>query len=242
MKTALITGASRGIGFSIAEKLASEGYRLFIVGRHQATIHDAALRLEHRFEVPVTPFTADAGDFTAAQALSSLVLREAGTPDVLVNNAGISYVGLLQDMTEEDFDRVLTTNLKSVFNYCKVFLPGMIRRHAGSIINISSVWGEAGASMEVVYSASKGGVNAFTKALAREVAPSGIRVNAIACGVIDTQMNAHLSSEEKTDLEHQIGLERFGTPAEVAEVASFLASDKASYLTGQILTLDGSFV
>ena len=141
----------------------------------------------------------------------------------------------------EEWDRVINTNLRSAFLCSKQALPNMIRRQSGCIINISSMWGQRGASCEVAYSASKGGLNAFTKALAQEVAPCGIRVNAIACGAIDTDMNRFLSSEERAELEEGIGLGRFGTPQEVADLALYLASEKSTYLTGQVITLDGCF-
>lgn len=239
MKTALVTGATRGIGLAIARMLASEGYALYINSRHDQDLADVSAALTAEFGVPCVSLCADVADF---KALAAAFRESVGPLDVLVNNAGVSYVGLLQDMSEADWDRVIGTNLKSVFNLSKLALPSMIRRHSGCIVNISSIWGLHGASMEVAYSASKGGVDAFTQALAREVAPSGIRVNAIAAGVIDTSMNDHLSPEEKTDLKDQIGLGRFGTPQDVAELVRFLISDQAAYLTGQIIPLEGSFL
>ena len=160
--------------------------------------------------------------------------------DVLVNNAGISYVGLLHEMSPEEWRNVLSTNLDSCFYACKGAIPLMLQRHAGKIINVSSVWGNVGASMEVAYSASKGGVNAFTKALAKELAPSNIQVNAIACGVIDTSMNACFSAEDMEALRAEIPADRIGDPGEVAALALQLAKAPA-YLTGQIITLDGGW-
>ena len=237
MKTAFVSGASRGIGLAIAEALHKEGYTLFLSGRHAETLAPVCQRLDAH------PVCFDAGSYeAAAAAFEKDVWPYTDHIDLLVNNAGIAYVGLLQDMDPADWDRVISTNLTSVFNLSHLVLPRMIRRHEGSIINISSIWGQTGASMEVAYSASKGGVDAFTRALAREVAPSGIRVNAIACGVIDTTMNAHLEPQEKTDLANEIGLGRFGAPEEIASIVRFLAGPEASYITGQIITADGGFI
>ena len=237
MKTALISGATRGIGLAIAEALHADGYTLFLNGRYPETLLPVCEELDAR------PVLCDVGSYEACSAaFQKDVWPYTNRIDLLVNNAGISYVGLLQEMDPADWEHVLSTNLTSVFNLSHLVLPGMIRQHKGSIINISSIWGQAGASMEVAYSASKGGVDAFTRALAREVAPSGIRVNAVACGVIDTTMNAHLDPQEKADLSEEIGLGRFGNPSEIAETVRFLASDRASYITGQILTVDGGFL
>ncbi len=161
--------------------------------------------------------------------------------DVLVNNAGISYIGLLQDMTSDDWDRIVRTNLTSVFNCCRLAIPYMVEKKCGKIINISSVWGVAGASCEVAYSATKGGINAFTKALAKELAPSGIQVNAIACGAIDTEMNHFLNQEELIDLIDEIPAGRLGKAEEVADLAYHLGY-KGSYLTGQVIGLDGGWI
>lgn len=160
--------------------------------------------------------------------------------DVLVNNAGISYVGLLTGMTGEEWHRVLGVNLDSCFFTARAAIPLMLPNHSGHIINISSVWGGVGASMEVAYSASKGGMNAFTRALAKELAPSGIQVNAIACGVIDTSMNAFLTGEDINNLKNEIPADRLGRPEEVAQLV-FQLAQSPSYLTGQIITIDGGW-
>jgi len=149
-------------------------------------------------------------------------------------------VGLLTDMSIDDWHRIVNTNLTSVFSTCKHAVPHMVKQQSGKIINISSVWGNVGASCEVAYSACKGGMNTFTKALAKELAPSGIQVNAIACGCIDTQMNACFSEEEKQELAEEIPIGRFGTPKEVADLVLDLAQ-KHNYLTGQVITLDGGW-
>jgi 3-oxoacyl-[acyl-carrier protein] reductase len=181
-------------------------------------------------------YQVDAGDPAQVQALFQKLSRL----DVLVNNAGISYVGLLHEMAVDEWHRVLSTNLDSCFYTSKFAIPLMLQNHAGKIINISSVWGNVGASTEVAYSASKGGVNAFTKALAKELAPSGIQVNAIACGVIDTSMNACFSAEDMDALKAEIPADRIGDPEEVAKLALQLAT-APSYLTGQIITMDGGW-
>ena len=160
--------------------------------------------------------------------------------DVLVNNAGISYGGLLSDMSAEDWHKVMAVNLDSCFYTSKHAIPLMLKKHSGRIINISSVWGNVGASMEVAYSASKGGINAFTKALAKELAPSNIQVNAIACGVIDTSMNACFTAEDMVALTEEIPADRIGKPEEVAHLSLQLAQ-APTYLTGQIITLDGGW-
>ena len=161
--------------------------------------------------------------------------------DILINNAGISHIGLLQDMSIEEWNQVLNTNLTSAFSCSKYAIPDMITRKQGKIINISSIWGCSGASCEVAYSASKGGLNLFTQALAKELAPSNIQVNAIACGVIDTDMNRCFSEEERSALIEEIPAGRMGSPEEVASLAYSLAT-ASSYLNGQILTLDGGWI
>ena len=236
MKTVLVTGASRGIGRAIANAFAADGYHVFAVAKRS---RDALLSLQQ--EINCTPLLADVSDPKQVTALFDTISKQCDSLDVLVNNAGISHIGLLQDMTVEEWDLVLHTNLRSAFLCSRLALPAMIRRRQGTILNISSMWGERGASCEVAYSASKGGLNAFTRALAQEVAPSGIRVNAIACGAIDTDMNRFLTPAERTDLENGIGLGRFGKPQEVADLALYLCGSQSTYLTGQVITLDGCF-
>jgi len=241
-KNALITGASGEIGAAIAEKLAQKGYDPVLLGFHGSEKLDRlSEQLRREYSRTVTAVCGDLSDSAFVQSLFREHFGSAGARlDLLVNNAGISHIGLLQDMTDEEWHRVIDTNLSSVFYTCRAAIPLMLRAECGRILNISSVWGASGASTEVAYSASKGGMNAFTKALAKELAPSGIPVNAIACGFIDTAMNAHLSEEEKKDLFSEIPSGRPGTPAEVAELVALLA-DAPSYLTGQIITLDGGW-
>ena len=184
-----------------------------------------------------SPFCGDIGDFETVRSLFSRIRRL----DVLVNNAGISHVGLLSDMTPEEWRRIMATNLDGCFYTCKLAVPLMVHEKRGKILNISSIWGNAGASMETAYSASKGAVNSLTKALAKELAPSNIQVNAIACGVIDTDMNRCFSEEEMQALIDEIPADRLGTPEEVALLALQLTQSPA-YLTGQVITLDGGFL
>lgn len=241
-KTACITGASRGIGRALAAAFAAQGYDLFLTCRkNEALLLELKKELEHSFGIHCRTFAADAADAFRMEQVFAQIGRETDGLNVLVNNAGISWHGLLTDMTPQEWDRLIRTNLSSVFYTSRMAIPLMLQRHAGKILNISSVWGVAGASCEVAYSASKGGVNAFTKALAKELAPSNIQVNAIACGVIDTEMNGFLSAEECAALTEEIPAGRFAEPQEVAELAISLCSGH-NYLTGQIITLDGGWI
>lgn len=236
-KTALITGASRGIGAAIARLFAENGYHLILTcDKSMEALEELAAQL--RTDCSATCLTIQA-DMSREEDVTNLFTRIRQL-DVLVNNAGVSYVGLLSDMTSEEWRRVMGVNLDGCFYTARAAVPLMLQNHAGHIINISSVWGNVGASMEVAYSASKGGMNAFTKALAKELAPSGIQVNAIACGVIDTAMNACFSPEELEALRNEIPADRLGRPEEVARLALLLAQGPA-YLTGQVITIDGGF-
>ena len=235
--SALITGASRGIGAAVAEAFARAGYRLFLTcSRTLPKLEALAVRLTTEYGTSCRIFQADMGSFEQVQALFS----EITELDVLVNNAGISYVGLLHQMDLDDWRRVMAVNLDSCFYTCKCAVPLMLQRHSGHIINISSVWGNVGASMEAAYCASKGGMNAFTRALAKELAPSNIQVNAIACGVIDTAMNACFSPEELQALREEIPADRLGKPEEAAELALQIARAPA-YMTGQVIAMDGGW-
>lgn len=241
-KTVLITGASRGIGRAAAHAFARAGYNLIITCLKSAGELTALKKeLEQSCRADVLPFVGDVSSASDMEALFEATNSRFGGVDVLINNAGISHIGLLSDMSLEDWNRMVGVNLTSVFLSCKLALPRMIHQKSGKIINISSVWGVAGASCEVAYSACKGGVNAFTKALAKELAPSNIQVNAIACGVIDTQMNACFTEEERLALMDEIPAGRFGTAEEVAALALQLAEGN-DYLTGQVIVLDGGFL
>lgn len=236
-KYAFITGASRGIGAAIAEELARNGYHLYLTCKNsEDMLRKLAKRLETQYHITCTCFVGDIGDYSfVSECFSSI-----DSLDVLINNAGISYVGLLSDMDVKDWDHVINTNLSSAFYTSKSATPLMLQKHAGKIINISSVWGNVGASMEVAYSASKGGLNSFTKALAKELAPSNIQVNAIACGVIDTDMNKCFSMEDMEILKGEIPADRIGSAFEVAHLVSQLIQSP-SYLTGQIIAIDGGW-
>ncbi|MDU6266690.1 MAG: SDR family oxidoreductase [Anaerocolumna aminovalerica] len=240
-KTVLVTGSSRGIGKAIAIKYAKEGYSVIINCAHREEELLAAKKEIERYQVPCLSFLGDISNYDVAARLFQQVSNTFGHLDVLVNNAGISYIGLFTEMTPSDWHKVIDTNLTSVFNCCRLAAPLMISRKSGKIINISSVWGLAGASCEVAYSASKGGIHAFTKALAKELAPSNIQVNAIACGVIDTEMNGFLSAEDKDSLVEEIPANRFGTSEEVGELVYQLTHGN-EYLTGQIISLDGGWI
>ena len=234
---AMVTGASRGIGKAIAETLAEAGYHLILTCNHTlAELQTIAASLEEKYNITCAAAAADASDPAAIEK----IFASLDHLDILVNNAGISYIGLLTDMSVEEWQRVINTNLSSCFYTSRLAIPLMLQKHSGRIINISSVWGNVGASMEVAYSASKGGVNSFTKALAKELAPSNIQVNAISCGVIDTAMNHCFSPEEMNALREEIPADRLGQPEEVAELVLQLIQAPA-YLTGQILTIDGGW-
>ena len=237
-KKALITGASRGIGEAIAKELARQGFELTLTCLNSLDqLKELAGGLEKKYGVSCHIFQGDMGDPEAVDRLFDGLNRL----DVLINNAGISHIGLLSDMSVSQWRRVMSTNLDSCFYTCRRAIPLMVHAKQGRIINISSVWGQAGASMEAAYSASKGGVNSLTKALAKELAPSNIQVNAIACGVIDTDMNRCFSPEEMASLIEEIPADRIGRPEEVAALAGQLITAPA-YMTGQIITIDGGWI
>ena len=237
-KKALITGASRGIGDAIAKELARQGFDLTLTCLNSLDqLKELAGGLEKKYGVSCHIFQGDMGDPEAVDRLFDGLNRL----DVLINNAGISHIGLLSDMSVSQWRRVMSTNLDSCFYTCRRAIPLMVHAKQGRIINISSVWGQAGASMEAAYSASKGGVNSLTKALAKELAPSNIQVNAIACGVIDTDMNRCFAPEEMASLIEEIPADRIGRPEEVAALAGQLITAPA-YMTGQIITIDGGWI
>ncbi len=233
----LVTGSSSGIGLFIAEKFISSGYEVIINGGHD---RDRLLYESKRLNTK--SFFCDVSNTEKTTEMFSKIEAEFGGIDILVNSAGISHIGLFSDMTYGEIKNILDTNLYGMINCCHLAVPYMVRQKWGRIINISSIWGNVGASCEAVYSASKGGVNSFSKALGKELAPSEITVNAVACGVIDTKMNSSLSDCEMDNLKAQIPAGRLGTPKEVAELCFFLASPAAAYLNAQVITIDGGFL
>ena len=236
-KTVLITGASRGIGRAAAHCFAQAGYDLYLTCISSIDrLRELADSLSSRYNITCTAILADMGCYTDVER----VFSQISDLDILVNNAGVSHVGLLSDMSPEEWHRVLGTNLDSCFYTSKLAIPLFLQKHSGKIINISSVWGNVGASMEVAYSASKGGINALTKALAKELAPSNIQVNAIAPGMIDTEMNHVLSKEDIASIIEEIPADRMGTPEEVALLV-WQVAQAPSYMTGQIIALDGGW-
>lgn len=235
MKKVLVTGASRGIGYAIAESFAKEGYEVFATyNKTENTLPKLSEKLSKEGFVLHPEFC----DVAEEDSIVSLFDR-IGDVDVLINNAGIAQFALLSDITSEDWDRMMNVNLKSVFLCSRIFSKGMIRNGFGRIINISSVWGVVGASCESHYSASKSGMIGFTRALAKELGPSGITVNCIAPGVIETDMNSHLSEEDKTSLIDETPLGKIGKPEDIAEAALFFAN--ASFITGETLSVGGGF-
>lgn len=241
-KTVLITGASKGIGAATAILFAQKGYNVVI--NYNNSYESASLLARSLASNGYSVITHKAN--VANKLEVDLMVKEAlykfGSLDILVNNAGIAHDGLITETDEIDFDNIMDVNLKGVFNCCKAVAHSMISRQSGKIINISSMWGQVGASCEVAYSAAKAGVIGLTKALAKELAPSGITVNCIAPGLIETSMNSNYTVEELSDFVSTIPLGRMGSADEIAAAVEFLASDKADYITGQVFGINGGYV
>lgn len=241
-KVVVITGASRGIGKAEAEKFARQGYQVIAnFNRSEKEMKTFSDSMQKQ-GLALIPIQADVSNAEEAQKMVDETLRQFGHIDVLICNAGIARQGLLTDFTPEDWRMMMSVNLDSVFYCCRAALPSMIRRQKGCIITTSSIWGITGASCEVPYSAAKAGVIGLTKALAKEAGPSGIRVNCIAPGVIDTQMNGNLTAEVLEELREETPLCQIGTPEQIADCAYFLAEDAASFLTGQVISPNGGFL
>lgn len=240
-KVAIITGPSRGIGRAIAIELGKEGASVVI--NYSKDEEGAKETLEALRELGGVAYAVkrDVSSFEGAEEIINKTLEHFGKVDIVVNNAARSTLGLFMDATREDIEGLISTNLLGAMYLTKLAIPHMLGK-GGAVLNISSMWGEVGASCEVLYSTSKGGLNLFTKALAKEMAPSNVRVNAIAPGVIDTKMNSFLSQEEREELENEIPVGRFGLPEEIGKTAVFLCSDDSSYITGQILRVDGGYI
>lgn len=231
MQNALITGGSRGIGAATVRAFVRAGYAVSFFYEKNAAAAEALAA-----ETGAVAICCDVADTEAvARAVASLP-----PVDVLVNNAGISHVGLISQISPAEWDRLFAVNVKGIYNTIRAVLPAMLQKQAGAIVNLSSMWGQAGASCEAAYSATKGAVLSLTQALARELGPAGIRVNAVSPGLIDTEMNAHLSPADKAALAAETPLERVGTPEEVAEAIVFLA--QARFVTGQNLPVNGGFL
>lgn len=238
-KVVLVTGGTRGIGREIVRAFSKCGATVIFIYNKSQSLADSLIGEVKNHNLDVVGIQCDVSDYVQVQKVFSDINKSFPKIDILINNAGIAHYGLLTDISIEDWHDVINTNMNASFYVTKELLPNMIKNKSGSIINISSIWGNLGSSCEVAYSTSKGGLNAFTKALSKEVGPSNIRVNAIACGYIETDMNSHLSLEEKTEFINTSSLMKSGKPEDVANMCLYLASDSASYLTGQIIGLDG---
>ncbi len=234
-KTVLITGASKGIGAEIAREFAAAGYNVVV---NYMNSREKAEQLAK--EIGGHAFRADVSDYNQVETMNGESVKLFGGIDVLVNNAGVALPQkLLVDTTEAEWDRLFDVNVKGAFNCTKAVMDGMVQNRSGSIINISSIWGITGGSCEVAYSTSKAALIGFTKALAKELGPAGIRVNCVAPGVVDTDMNAHLSKEDMQVLCDETPLGVIGKPSDIAKTVLFLASDDARFITGQVITADG---
>lgn len=240
-KTAVITGASGGIGSALCESFAKEGYDIIMqCFRNKEEAQRLCEKIKESCNVEVSLYCADFSKSQYIKAFADFV-NEKGGADILVNNAGVSHVGLFQLTDDETAREIFAVNTESAMLLTKELISSMIRKQNGRIINISSMWGVTGASCEVHYSASKAALIGFTKALAKEVGPSGITVNCIAPGMIDTKMNAHLSEEDVRQIIDETPVGRIGTGEDVANLAVFLADEKASFITGQIISVDGGY-
>lgn len=241
-RTALVTGASRGIGRAITAELSREGWAVAINFLERADAAEELCALLRAEGGTAAVYQADVADRARVAAMVRAVERELGEVSLLVNNAGISHQNLFQSTTDEEWDRLLAVNLTGSRNCICEVLPGMISQKRGCIVNISSMWGLRGASCEVAYAATKAAVVGLTRSLALEVAPSGIRVNAVAPGCIETDMVKALGEDTRAMLVEETPMGRLGTPEDIARVVSFLASDNAGFITGQVITADGGFI
>jgi len=242
VRTVLVTGGSRGIGAAVAKTFAAHGHQVVI---HYMQSHEAAAETARecaKLGGQVFTIAADLRSREQIQMMKDRLESMHLMPDILVNNAGVAHYGMLADVTEEVWDDVMDVNLKGMFLVTQAFMGRMVSQRFGRIINVSSIWGLTGASCEVLYSTAKGGMNAFTKALAKELAPSGVTVNAVAPGVVDTAMINHLSEEERQKLMDEIPVGRFAEPDEIASLVYFLSKPESGYITGQIISPNGGWL
>lgn len=240
--TVLITGASRGIGAAIAKRFAAEGMNIVIHYLHSHEAANETARQCMRFGANVLTVSADIRSREQVIRMKEKLAQHGMVPDILVNNAGISHTGMLADVTDEVWDDLMAVNLRGMFLCTQLFMPEMIAQRYGRIINVSSIWGLTGASCEVLYSTAKGGVNAFTKALAKELAPSNVTVNAVAPGAVDTMMLDNLNEAEKQTLQDEIPAGRFAQPDEIASLVYFFSLAESGYITGQIISPNGGWI
>lgn len=241
-KVAVVTGASRGIGFATAVSLAAAGYAVAVLYKSNQTGAETCVRQIRENGGQASAFSVDVTDSAAVQAVTAQIARELGAVSVLVNNAGISEQKLFTDITDRDWAQMLAVHLHGAFYMTRAVLPAMLHEKYGRIINIASMWGETGGSCEVHYSAAKAGLIGMTKALAKELAPSGITVNAVSPGAVETDMMRALGEAVCKSVAAETPVGRLGRPEEVAEAVCFLASDKAAYITGQVLSVNGGAV
>jgi 3-oxoacyl-[acyl-carrier protein] reductase len=241
-QVAVVTGAGRGIGHAIAVRLASEGARVASVSRTETNAQRTAEEINGARADAAKAYSADVADHASVQRIGSQILEDFGRVDILVNNAGVTRDGLSMRMSVEDWDTVLNTNLKGAFNFVQALMRPMIKQRSGRIINISSVSGLIGNAGQANYSASKAGLIGLTKSLARELASRGITVNAIAPGLIETDMTGVLSEEIRQAILQKVPLGKLGQPEDIAAAVAYLASAEASYITGQVLAVDGGMV
>lgn len=239
-KTAIVTGASRGIGAATARLLAQSGYNVVVNYCKNENAADAVVAAIRAYGGEAVAFCADVTKAPQAQALCDFAMQQYGHIDLLVNNAGVAYILLLTDTTDAQYDRLLDGNMRSVFNMCRAAASTMVRAHSGVIVNVGSMWGEVGAACESVYSASKAAVIGFTKSLAKELGPSGIRVNAVSPGFVDTDMNRFLEEETRAEIIEQTPVSRAGKPEDIARAVLYLA--EADFVTGQVLGVNGGLI
>jgi 3-oxoacyl-[acyl-carrier protein] reductase len=241
-QTVLITGASRGIGAAVAQRFATVGMNVVI---HYNQAHEAANEVARscmQQGSKVLTISADIRSKDQLLRMQEKLDKHEMLPDILVNNAGISHYGMLADVSEEQWDEVMNVNLKGTFLTSQIYMGRMVQRKYGRIINVSSIWGISGASCEVIYSTAKGGINSFTKALAKELAPSNVTVNAVAPGAVDTAMLNHFAAEEVAAIQNEIPAGRLAMPDEIASLVYFLALPESSYITGQIISPNGGWL